>query len=113
MKQLYIFLFLCLSGTVVLTRPKIELGLLTKTTWNFKDELTMRFRYFRDGFIREGVEAFRLFNYDSIKNNPEHNRIFGFVCQIQKLKWRIEYHWSFDEQEVKNYDATPPAMAAQ
>lgn len=58
-------------------------------------------RYF---FIRGGIEATWLTNYDTVNEKPEYNWILGFGSQKHKLKWSINYIKGFKDQGFSNWN---------
>ena len=48
-------------------------------------------------FIRSGIEASWITNFDSGNNKPEYNWTAGFGSQIHKLKWSVNFIRGFKE----------------
>jgi hypothetical protein len=60
----------------------------------------------RNLFIKGGIEASWLLNYES-KNKPEYNWTIGLGSQRNKLKWSVNYIRGFEEQGYGNSTPEP------
>lgn len=60
----------------------------------------------RNLFIKGGIEASWLLNYES-KNKPEYNWTIGLGSQRYKLKWSVNYIRGFEDQVYGNRTPEP------
>ena len=49
-------------------------------------------------FVRGGIEATWLMNYEAVNEKPEYNWTLGFGSQKHKLKWSVNYIKGFKDQ---------------
>jgi len=62
----------------------------------------LRYLVYKDLFVRGGIEASWLTNYDTGKDKPEWNWTLGFGSQQHKLKWSVNYIRGFKDVGFAN-----------
>lgn len=62
----------------------------------------LQYLVYRNIFVRGGIEASWLTNYDAGNDNPEFNWTLGFGNQQHKLKWSVNYIRGFKDVGFAN-----------
>jgi hypothetical protein len=75
--------------------------------------LHLQYIVYKDLFVRGGIEASWLTNYDTGNDHTEWNCTLGVGCQKYKLKWSLNYIRGFKDvgfaNELYTYDGYPSA----